>query len=75
MSQSKREFVALRLDEIVHELEAEAPVDDTTEGTGEPTGPLVSAQRHRAEIDTADDARIDEIAAEYPQIADAWQRR
>ncbi|MGN5236101.1 hypothetical protein [Rhodococcus sp. SJ-3] len=75
MSESKREFVALRLDEVIHELEADAPIDEETAGTGRPEGVLVTAQRHRAEIDTADDATLDRIAAAYPQIEEAWQSR
>ncbi|MCZ4558912.1 MULTISPECIES: hypothetical protein [Rhodococcus] len=70
---SKPEFVANRLDEIIHEYESDAPAgpgagapDGTTEG------PLVIAQRRRAELDTATDERVDEIAAEYPSIAEAW---
>lgn len=68
MTTSKRDFVAERLDEIIHEYEANAPAG----APGEPEGPLRVAQRHRAEIDTASDDRIDEIANEYPSIAEAW---
>ncbi|MEE2034486.1 hypothetical protein [Rhodococcus chondri] len=75
MSEGKREFVALRLDEVIHEWEANAPADDATAGSGKPEGPLVTAQRHRAEIDTASDERVDEIAAAYPQIIEAWESR
>lgn len=75
MGESKRDFVALRLDEVIHELEADAPADDETAGTGRPKGALVTAQRHRAEIDTADHAGVDRIAAAYPQIDEAWRGR
>ncbi|MFC7449880.1 hypothetical protein [Rhodococcus daqingensis] len=75
MSKDKREFVANRLDEIIHEYEADAPAGPGT-GAGAPgartEGPLVIAQRRRAELDTATDERVDEIAAEYPTIAEAW---
>ncbi|MFC0453310.1 hypothetical protein [Rhodococcus jostii] len=70
MSESKKEFVALRLDEVIHEWEANAPAGGS--GTEGAEGPLVTAQRHRAEIDTATDDRVDEIAAVYPEIAEAW---
>ena len=70
MSDSKKEFVALRLDEVIHEWEANAPAG----GSGS-EGPLVIAQRHRAEIDSASDDRVDEIAEAYPEIAQAWSSR
>ncbi|MDV7242326.1 MULTISPECIES: hypothetical protein [Rhodococcus] len=69
MSEDKRTFVARRLDEVIHEWEADAPPGS---GTGQADGPLVTAQRHRAEVDTATDERVDEIAASYPDIAAAW---
>ncbi|AHK31343.1 hypothetical protein [Rhodococcus opacus] len=70
MTESKKEFVALRLDEVIHEWEADAPAG----GSGS-AGPLVTAQRHRAEIDSATDERVDEIADAYPEIAQAWSSR
>jgi hypothetical protein len=70
MSDTKKEFVALRLDEVIHEWEANAPAG----GSGS-EGPLVTAQRHRAEIDNASDDRVDEIAEAYPDIAQAWSSR
>ncbi|TQC42150.1 hypothetical protein EEB14_50455 [Rhodococcus sp. WS4] len=73
MSESKKEFVALRLDEVIHEREANAPAGGS--GTEGAEGPLVTAQRHRAEIDTATDDRVDEVAAAYPEIAQAWASR
>lgn len=69
----KREFVALRLDEVIHELETDAPSPRTPDG--EPTGPLATAQRHRAEIDMADERRVDEIARQYPQITSSWEQQ
>jgi hypothetical protein len=70
---SKREFVANRLDEIIHEYETDAPAGSVAGAPdGKTEGPLVLAQRRRAELDTATDERVDEIAAEYPAIAEAW---
>ncbi|MFC9556707.1 hypothetical protein ACFTWF_38455 [Rhodococcus sp. NPDC056960] len=73
MTESKKEFVARRLDEVIHEWEADAPAGDP--GSEGSEGPLVTAQRYRAEIDTATDGRVDEIAAAYPEIAQAWASR
>lgn len=73
MAESKKQFVALRLDEVIHEWEADAPAGGSESGGSE--GPLVTAQRHRAEIDTATDERVDEIADAYPEIAQAWASR
>ncbi|MDF3312430.1 hypothetical protein P3H15_46620 [Rhodococcus sp. T2V] len=73
MAETKKEFVARRLDEVIREWEADAPAGGP--GSEGSEGPLVTAQRHRAEIDTATDTRIDEIADAYPQIAQAWSSR
>ncbi|WP_172652272.1 hypothetical protein [Rhodococcus opacus] len=73
MTESKKEFAALRLDEVIHEWEANAPAGGS--GSGGSEGPLVTAQRHRAEIDSATDERVDEIADVYPEIAQAWSSR
>ncbi len=43
MTESKKEFVALRLDEVIHEWEANAPAGGS--GSGGSEGPLVTAQR------------------------------
>ncbi|WP_041812276.1 hypothetical protein [Rhodococcus jostii] len=73
MAESKKEFVALRLDEVIHEWEADAPAGGS--GSAGSESPLVTAQRHRAEMDTATDERVDEIAEAYPEIAQAWSSR
>ncbi|MDF3311992.1 hypothetical protein P3H15_44260 [Rhodococcus sp. T2V] len=73
MAETKKEFVARRLDEVIHEREADAPGGGP--GPEGSEGPLVTAQRHRAEVDTATDDRVDEIANAYPQIAQAWSSR
>ncbi|AUM19999.1 hypothetical protein D092_14645 [Rhodococcus ruber Chol-4] len=73
----KRRFVAQRLDEIIGALETSAPgpgEQSPVPTSGEFDGSLVAAQRHRAEIETASDERLDEIAAGYPEIAAAWER-
>lgn len=70
---SKRAFTAARLDETVHELEAGAP-EGSGARSGSPDGPLAVAQRHRAEVDTADEDRIDAIIRAHPDIAEAWRQ-
>jgi hypothetical protein len=69
----KRRYVANRLDEILHTLENRAPGHGDP-SSGEFDGSLINAERHRAEIETASDERIDEIAAGYPEIAEGWER-
>ncbi|NMM86402.1 hypothetical protein B2J88_18880 [Rhodococcus sp. SRB_17] len=75
MSTGKRAFLTTRLDELVLDLEADAPSHPPQDPPGAPTGPLVTAQRHRAEVDTADDHRVDEILRAHPDIAHAWANR
>lgn len=78
MSEDKRHFVASRLDGIIHTLELHAPTADESSPvptTGGFTGSLAEAQRHRAELESATPARLDEIAAGYPEIADGWARQ
>ncbi|RVW01862.1 hypothetical protein [Rhodococcus xishaensis] len=78
MSEDKRHFVASRLDGLIHTLELNAPTADepspvpTAHGF---TGSLAEAQRHRAELESATPARIDEIAAGYPEIEKDWAQR
>lgn len=78
MSEDKRHFVASRLDGLIHALELNAPTTDesspvpTAEGF---TGSLAEAQRHRAELESATPARVDEIAAGYPEIEKDWAGR
>jgi hypothetical protein len=75
MSEDKRHFVASRLDGLIHALELQAPTEEepspvpTANGF---TGSLAEAQRHRAELESATPARVDEIAAGYPEIAKDW---
>ncbi|NGP08642.1 hypothetical protein G6038_24840 [Rhodococcus sp. 14C212] len=74
----KRRSVAQRLDEIIGALETSAPGPGDRSPvpiSGEFDGSLVAAQRHRAEIETASEKRLDEITAGYPEITAAWERR
>ena len=74
MSTEKQLFLATRLDELIRDLEADAPAP--AQGPpGHPDGLLVTAQRHRAEVDTADAKHIDEIMSAHPEIAAAWSDR
>lgn len=78
MSEDKRHYVASRLDGIVHALELLAPTENepspvpTANGF---TGSLAEAQRHRAELESASPARVDAIAAGYPEIARDWAEK
>ncbi|MCL2533407.1 MAG: hypothetical protein FWE39_04490 [Nocardiaceae bacterium] len=75
MSEDKRHFVASRLDGIIHTLELNAPTADESSPvptSGGFTGSLAEAQRHRAELETATPARVDEIASGYPEIQKDW---
>ncbi|CAM3248157.1 hypothetical protein RHDE110596_23560 [Prescottella defluvii] len=78
MSEDKRHFVANRLDGIIHTLELHAPTADepspvpTANGF---TGSLAEAQRHRAELESANPERVDQIAAGYPEIATDWAQK
>lgn len=74
MSSEKKEFLSTRLDELIRDLEADAPAPSQGH-PGRPDGLLVTAQRHRAEVDTADTEHIDEIMSFHPEIAAAWSSR
>ncbi|MGG7102814.1 hypothetical protein [Rhodococcus sp. 24CO] len=75
MGTEKQLFLATRLDELIRDLEADAPSAPAQGAPGHPDGLLVTAQRHRAEVDTADAKHIDEIMNAHSEIAAAWSSR